>query len=60
MNQIDLMKELHVPSDKKIVLLVMDGLGGLPGPSGKTELRHGSKTGEESGTPKKPGSPSQR
>ena len=38
MNQIDLMKELHVPSDKKIVLLVMDGLGGLPGPSGKTEL----------------------
>ncbi|MEN6475038.1 MAG: 2,3-bisphosphoglycerate-independent phosphoglycerate mutase [Syntrophaceae bacterium] len=38
MNQIDLMKELHVPSEKKIVLLVMDGLGGLPGPAGLTEL----------------------
>ncbi|MEW6366719.1 MAG: 2,3-bisphosphoglycerate-independent phosphoglycerate mutase [Acidobacteriota bacterium] len=38
MTQIDLMKELHVPSDKKIVLLVMDGLGGLPGPNGLTEL----------------------
>ncbi len=38
MDQIDLMKELHVPSDKKIVLLVMDGLGGLPGKDGKTEL----------------------
>ena len=38
MNQIDLMKELHVPSDKKIVLLVMDGLGGLPGSAGLTEL----------------------
>ncbi|HOJ15438.1 MAG TPA: phosphoglycerate mutase, partial [Deltaproteobacteria bacterium] len=38
MNQIDLMKELHVQSDKKIVMLVLDGLGGLPGPSGKTEL----------------------
>ncbi len=38
MNQLDLMKELHVPSEKKIVLLVMDGLGGLPGPAGLTEL----------------------
>ncbi len=38
MNQIDLMKELHVSSDKKIVLLVLDGLGGLPGAAGKTEL----------------------
>ena len=38
MNQIDLMKELHTPSEKKIVLLVMDGLGGLPGPGGATEL----------------------
>ena len=42
MNQIDLMKELHVPSEKKIVLLVMDGLGGLPGPAGKTELEAAS------------------
>jgi 2,3-bisphosphoglycerate-independent phosphoglycerate mutase len=38
MNQLDLMKELHVKSDKKIVLLVMDGLGGIPNDSGKTEL----------------------
>ncbi|MBN2297186.1 MAG: 2,3-bisphosphoglycerate-independent phosphoglycerate mutase [Deltaproteobacteria bacterium] len=38
MKQIDLMKELHVSSDKKIILLVMDGLGGLPGKEGKTEL----------------------
>jgi len=38
MKQIDLMKELHVSSDKRIVLLVMDGLGGLPGKDGKTEL----------------------
>jgi 2,3-bisphosphoglycerate-independent phosphoglycerate mutase len=38
MTQIDLMKELKVPSDKKIVILVMDGLGGLPGKDNKTEL----------------------
>lgn len=38
MKQIDLMKELHVSSDKKILMLVLDGLGGLPGPDGKTEL----------------------
>ncbi|MEA3222144.1 MAG: 2,3-bisphosphoglycerate-independent phosphoglycerate mutase [Thermodesulfobacteriota bacterium] len=38
MNQIDLMKELHISSDKKMVLLVIDGLGGLPGKDGKTEL----------------------
>jgi 2,3-bisphosphoglycerate-independent phosphoglycerate mutase len=38
MKQIDLMKELHVPSDKKIIMLVLDGLGGVPNASGKTEL----------------------
>ncbi len=38
MKQIDLMKELRTPSDKKIVMLVLDGLGGLPGEKGKTEL----------------------
>jgi len=38
MNQIDLMKELHIESDKRIILLVMDGLGGLAGKDGKTEL----------------------
>ncbi len=38
MKQIDLMKELHVPSDKKILMLVLDGVGGLPNEYGKTEL----------------------
>src|SRR3954467_2539681 len=34
-----LLKELQEPSDSKIVLLVADGLGGLPvEPGGKTEL----------------------
>src|SRR6476469_4147788 len=34
-----LIKELQEPSDSKIVLLVADGLGGLPlEPGGKTEL----------------------
>jgi len=32
------MKELHVSSDTKIIMLVMDGLGGLPGERGLTEL----------------------
>jgi 2,3-bisphosphoglycerate-independent phosphoglycerate mutase len=38
MKQMDVMKELHVPSDKKIVMLVLDGLGGLPNRDNKTEL----------------------
>ena len=42
MNQLDLMKTLHVISDKRIVLLVMDGLGGLPNETGKTELEAAS------------------
>ncbi len=38
MNQ-DIIKELSVTSPEKIVMLVMDGLGGLPDPkTGKTEL----------------------
>jgi 2,3-bisphosphoglycerate-independent phosphoglycerate mutase len=32
------MKELHVQSDKKILMLVLDGLGGLPDEKGATEL----------------------
>ena len=36
---LDLMKELSITSPAKIVLLVIDGLGGLPhDKSGKTEL----------------------
>jgi 2,3-bisphosphoglycerate-independent phosphoglycerate mutase len=36
---LDLIKDLAVPSDSKIVLLVADGLGGLPAaPGGPTEL----------------------
>ncbi len=34
-----LLKQLHIQNDKKIVMLVADGLGGLPQtPDGKTEL----------------------
>src|ERR687893_673468 len=36
---LDLMRELSVKTDTKIVLLILDGLGGLPmDPSGRTEL----------------------
>jgi 2,3-bisphosphoglycerate-independent phosphoglycerate mutase len=39
MNIHDLMRELHEPAKSKIVLIVADGLGGLPlVPGGKTEL----------------------
>ncbi len=39
MVSLDLMKEISKPSSSKIVLLVIDGLGGLPDPqTGKTEL----------------------
>src|SRR5579872_6735222 len=39
MNLHDLIRELREPGDSKIVLLVADGLGGLPlEPGGKTEL----------------------
>jgi len=43
--ELDLMRDLSVKTDSKIVLLVIDGLGGLPmNPSGQTEL-------EAAGTP---------
>ena len=35
---LELMRELSVPTDSKIVLLILDGLGGLPNDEGKTEL----------------------
>src|SRR5437879_13552561 len=39
MNIHSLIRELHEPNGSKIVLLVADGLGGLPlAPGGKTEL----------------------
>jgi len=39
MNMHELTRELHVRNDSKIVMLVADGLGGLPlEPGGKTEL----------------------
>jgi len=39
MNNLELIKEIAIPTPSKIVLLVIDGLGGLPKPeTGKTEL----------------------
>ncbi len=39
MNNLEIIKEIAIPSPTKIVLLVIDGLGGLPDPkTGKTEL----------------------
>ncbi len=39
METLELIRELQQPSDSKIVMLVADGLGGLPmTPGGKTEL----------------------
>ncbi|MFC2021313.1 2,3-bisphosphoglycerate-independent phosphoglycerate mutase [Chloroflexota bacterium] len=39
MNNLDLIKSISRPSPTKIILLVIDGLGGLPDPeTGKTEL----------------------
>ncbi|MBM4415161.1 MAG: 2,3-bisphosphoglycerate-independent phosphoglycerate mutase [Chloroflexi bacterium] len=35
---LDLIRRLSVPADTKVVLCVLDGLGGLPGPRGRTEL----------------------
>jgi 2,3-bisphosphoglycerate-independent phosphoglycerate mutase len=35
---LELLRELSVPSDTKILLLVIDGLGGLPNASGRSEL----------------------
>jgi len=43
MNTLELIKRISRPTPSKIVLLVLDGLGGLPGPeTGKTELETAS------------------
>jgi 2,3-bisphosphoglycerate-independent phosphoglycerate mutase len=35
---IDLIERLSIPGETKVLLCVLDGLGGLPGPRGRTEL----------------------
>jgi 2,3-bisphosphoglycerate-independent phosphoglycerate mutase len=37
-SRLEVLKSLAVENQTKMVLLVMDGLGGLPGPDGQTEL----------------------
>lgn len=39
---LDLIRQLSIPGDTKVVLCVMDGLGGMPGPRGRTELQEAS------------------
>ena len=36
--ELDLIRRLSIPADSKVVLCVLDGLGGLPGARGRTEL----------------------
>lgn len=36
--ELDLIRRLSQPASTKVVLCVLDGLGGLPGPRGRTEL----------------------
>jgi 2,3-bisphosphoglycerate-independent phosphoglycerate mutase len=36
--ELDLIRRLAVPADTKVLLCVLDGLGGLAGPRGRTEL----------------------
>ena len=38
MNQLELMSKLSIPGTSKMILLVMDGVGGALGPDGLTEL----------------------
>ncbi|MGI6784306.1 MAG: 2,3-bisphosphoglycerate-independent phosphoglycerate mutase [Aminivibrio sp.] len=42
MKRMELLKRLSFDNGNKMILLVMDGLGGLPGPEGKTELEAAS------------------
>ena len=36
--ELDLIRRLSQPADTKVILCVLDGLGGLPGPRGRSEL----------------------
>ena len=36
--ELELIRRLSQPADTKVILCVLDGLGGLPGPRGRTEL----------------------
>ncbi|NBD34923.1 MAG: phosphoglycerate mutase, partial [Chloroflexi bacterium] len=38
MKQLEWMERLSIPGTSKMILLVMDGVGGLPGPEGLTAL----------------------
>ncbi len=38
MDRLDLMRKVSIPGETKVVLMVLDGVGGLPGPEGLTEL----------------------
>ena len=40
--ELDLIRQLSIPADTKVVLCVVDGLGGLAGPRGRTELQEAS------------------
>ena len=37
-SNLEMMRELSVPTPSKIVMVVADGLGGLPGPDGVSEM----------------------
>ncbi|MBM4411075.1 MAG: 2,3-bisphosphoglycerate-independent phosphoglycerate mutase [Chloroflexi bacterium] len=42
--ELDLIRRLSQPADTKVILCVLDGLGGMPGPRGRTELEEARTT----------------